>query len=91
MATHTTFWDEDADHTISGSSQFATMTALEPWSPSRHFSASMRVSAARSSWSRERFSRAITLGVTSRATPARYFSSTSMTPYLASEPRRGPR
>lgn len=62
------------------------MTALEPDRPSRHFSASMRVSAARSSWSRERFSRAITLGVTSRATPARYFSSTSMTPYLASEP-----
>lgn len=80
MATHTTFAEDEAAHTISGSSAFAMTTALEPERPSRHFSASMRVSAARSSWSRERLSRAITLGVTSRATPARYFSSTSMTP-----------
>lgn len=62
------------------------ITAFEPDSPSRHFSASIRVSAARSSWSRERLSSAITLGVVSRATPARYFSSTSITPYCASEP-----
>jgi hypothetical protein len=46
----------------------------------------MRVSAARSSWSRERLSSAIALGAVSRATPARYFSSTSITPNFASEP-----
>ncbi len=85
-ATQTTCCEEEAAHTTSGSSALATMTAFEPDSPSRHFSASIRVSAARSSWSRERLSSAMHFGVTSRATPARYFSSTSITPNLASEP-----
>ena len=71
---------------ISGSSALAMMIASEPARPSRHFSASIRVSAARSSWSRERFSSAMALGATSLATPARYFSSTSITPKRASEP-----
>ena len=79
-ATQTTLGEEEAAHTTSGSSALATMTALEPASPSRQFSASMRVSAARSSWSRERLSSAMHLGSVSRATPARYFSSTSITP-----------
>ncbi len=85
-ATQITLGEDDAAHTTSGSSQLATTTAFEPASPSRQFSASMRVSAARSSWSRERLSRAMHFGAVSRATPARYFSSTSMTPYRASEP-----
>jgi hypothetical protein len=85
-ATHTTFGEEDAAHTTSGSSALATTTALEPARPSRQCSAIMRVSAARSSWSRERLSRAMHLGSVSRATPDRYFSSTSMTANRESEP-----
>src|SRR5690606_33921044 len=78
--------EEDAAHTTSGSSALATMTALEPASPSRQFSASIRVSAARSSWSRERLSRAMHFGSVAWATPTRYFSSTSMTPKRDSAP-----
>lgn len=79
-ATQITLGEEEAAQTTSGSSALATTTAFEPASPSRQFSASMRVSAARSSWSRERLSSAMHLGAVSRATPARYFSSTSITP-----------
>ncbi|SCD78364.1 hypothetical protein GA0115246_106017 [Streptomyces sp. SolWspMP-sol7th] len=79
-ATQMTCGEDEAAHTTSGSSALATTTALLPARPSRQRSASMRVSAARSSWSRERLSSAIALGSTSRATPARYFSSTSITP-----------
>lgn len=85
-ATQTTFLQEEAAQVTSGSSALAMTTASVSWRPSRHFSAIIRVSAARSSWSRERLSRAIALGWVSRATPARYFSSTSMTPKRASEP-----
>lgn len=85
-ATHTTVGQEEAAQVIRGSSALAITIASVPARPSRHFSASIRVSAARSSWSRDRLSRAIALGLTSLATPARYFSSTSMTPKRASDP-----
>src|SRR5215813_7867245 len=48
-ATQITLGEEEAAHTTSGSSALATMTALQPAWPSRQFSASIRVSAARSS------------------------------------------
>ncbi len=76
-ATQTTLGHEDAAQTMRGSSALAMTVALVPWRPSRQCSAIMRVSAARSSWSRERLSRAMALGLTSCATAIRYFSSTS--------------
>src|SRR5690606_24596526 len=85
-ATQITLGEEDAAHTTSGSSALATMTALEPASPSRQFSASIRVSAARSSWSRERLSRVLHFGEVAWGGPTRDFSLTSMTPRRGSAP-----
>ncbi len=85
-ATQTTFLQDEAAQVTSGSSALAMITASVSFRPSRHFSAIIRVSAARSSWSRERFSSAMAFGRVSRATIGRYFSSTSMTPNCASVP-----
>ncbi len=84
-ATQVTWAAPMAAQAISGSSALATTRHHGAcWNASRQRRASSQISAARSIWSRLRFSSTTTRALVAWITPGRYFSSTSSTAYGAS-------